>query len=82
MANCKACKHFAEFKEPFHYDAPGYQDGVTVFGVCFKRCNNYICFPVYIVEGGHNCTDFRKKPKVKVIQADPTQMEMDLSLGR
>ncbi len=74
MAECKACKHFAEFKEPFRYDAPGYLEGVTVYGVCYKNCKNHTCYPVYIPNAGA-CASFKKKAGVKTAGVDSQLLE-------
>lgn len=81
MADCKLCEHFAEFKEPFHYEALGYEEGVIVYGVCYKNCKNHICFPVYITDSGYDCTGLKKKKDVKVTEKDILQLEMDYLLG-
>ena len=79
MTECKECKHFAEFKEPFRYDAPGYQEGVAVYGVCYKNCKNHISYPVYIPNTG-TCRSFKKKPGVKTTGVDSQPLEMQRAI--
>lgn len=54
---CDHCKHYLPLGEPYHYEANGYQDGVTVFGFCGKNAGLFRFYPVYIPDGGV-CKDF------------------------
>lgn len=59
---CGQCQHYAELKEPFHYEAEGYPVGITVYGFCGKSAEPAInhFFPVYLPDGGV-CNDYMKK---------------------
>ena len=59
---CSQCQLYAELKEPFHYDAPGYPEGVTVHGFCSKDNSPWVSkfYPIYLPNGGV-CKSYIKK---------------------
>lgn len=62
---CDRCKHYAKLEEPYHYDAHGYPEGVTVYGFCGKSAKaTFAFYPIYIPDGGV-CKDFSRKKGVK-----------------
>lgn len=62
---CDRCKHYAKLEEPYHYDAHGYPEGVTVPGFCGKDAkNSFRFYPVYLPDGGV-CKGFSAKKGIK-----------------
>lgn len=68
---CGRCQFYAELKEPFHYDANGYPDGVTIYGFCAKGNSPLVSrfYPVYLPNGGV-CKSYLKKEENKYEKND------------
>ena len=71
---CGKCRHYAELKEPFHYEKDGYKEGVTVFGFCGKNVTKtFFLYPVYLPDGGV-CKEFKGKKNIRS-EADGTKAD-------